>query len=158
MELFRWVLSIASATGSKMPWNFQPSSRFNCQRRCQADGPDLMFRDIKAQCNRRELAVKHLGEAQQLVALPLEGDADFGRIQMLPLGQFVDDEVEEFAPVIKAGAGQRQDLPFQPADQGFDILGEAPLDGFVVACLRQCRRQGFSLGPNSTFCTAEGGG
>ena len=82
------------------------------------------------------------------VALPLEGDADgadFGGVKVLPLFQFVDDEVEKFAPVTMARVCQRQDVPFQPADQGFDILGEAPLDGLVVARLRQCQRQGVSL-------------
>jgi len=63
--------------------------------------------DIEALGNRRGLAVRHLGEARHLVALPLGGDADgaySGGIQMLTPGQSVDDEVEGSAPVIKGGA------------------------------------------------------
>ncbi len=92
----------------------------------QADGPDLKVRNLELLGDLGQFRIKHPGKPQQSLALPFEGDAHWansGRIQKLPLFQFSHDEVEEFASVSKAGTCKGQDVPFQPAAQGLDILG-----------------------------------
>jgi len=71
--------------------------------------------------------VKHLGKAKQVVALPRKGDAhgaNSGGIKVFTMFQFGDDEIEKFTASLKTKSRQRQDVPFQPADQSFDIPGQ----------------------------------
>ena len=87
----------------------------------------MIVRNLKALGNLFEFIVKHLGKAKQIVALPRKGDAhgaNSGGIKVFTMFQFGDDEIEKFTAGLKTKSRQRQDVPFQPAEQGFDILGQ----------------------------------
>ncbi|MGZ5053601.1 MAG: hypothetical protein ACXWAT_01500 [Methylobacter sp.] len=105
----------------------------------QANGTDKVVRNLKLLRDPGELCIKHIGKTEQPVTLPPKGDVhrtDSGGIQVLPRFQFVDDEIKEFPTILKTGSRQRQDIPFQPDDQGFDILGQFQRTGLGVTRFR----------------------
>ena len=124
----------------------------------QTDGSDVKLRNLEVLSDLGQLRIEHPGKAQQVLALPGQGEAhraNPGGRQGLPPLQFGHDEVEELAPVLEMGAGLGEHVPVQPADQDLHLAGQAQGPGLGPAGVRQGPGQptapAFLLGLGQTF-------